>query len=179
VNEPVGPIRIEGERVVLRPVRPDEFEAVWQARQGLDPSTQPVMPEREALRRRMDASGYLVEGALDLGIEAEGRLIGGIQTYVPPTGRPLPPGVFELGIGLDSETVRGKGYGTEAVRLLVGWLFEHAGAVRVQSPTVPSNAAMRRVFDKLGFRIEGTIREFDQDFIVYALTASPARSGRS
>ena len=157
--------------MVLRPVRLDEFEAVWRGRQHLDPSVQPVMPDREALRRRMEASGHLMDRTLDLGIEAEGRLVGQIQTYVPPTERGLPPGVFEVGIGLDSESVRGKGYGTEAVRLLVRWLFEQAGAVRVQAPTVPSNVAMRRVFDKVGFRPEGMFREFDRDFTMFALTA--------
>jgi hypothetical protein len=33
--------------------------------------------------------------------------------------------------------MRGKGYVTEAVRLLVGWLFSHADATRIHVPTVP------------------------------------------
>lgn len=161
-------IRIEGERVVIRPLRIDEFEDVWADRLGAEPWEQPVMPEREALRARVERSGIMQDGAVDLAIEVDGKRIGEIQSYVPPT-RSLPPGAFEVGIGI-GPAFRGEGYGTEAVRLFVGWLFENKGATRVHMPTVESNIAMRTVLGRLGFSVEGTTHELGHEFLFYVVT---------
>jgi RimJ/RimL family protein N-acetyltransferase len=162
-------VRIEGERVTLRPLRMDEFESTYAARLDADPTVQPIVPEREALLGRFEASGIRRDGALDLAIEVEGHKIGEIQTYVPP-GRELPSGVFEVGIGIDDPSLRGRGYGTEAVRLLLGWLFTDANATRVHMPTVPTNVAMRTVLERLGFVAKGTVHELGLDFVFYVLT---------
>src|SRR5438093_11056031 len=114
-------IRLEGERVTIRPLRMDEFEASWTSRLQLDPTVQPVMPNGGSLLARFERSGIMQDGAVDLAIEVDGRKIGEIQTYVPP-GRALPADAFEVGIGIADPSLRGKGYGTEAVRLFVGWL---------------------------------------------------------
>jgi RimJ/RimL family protein N-acetyltransferase len=55
---------------------------------------------------------------------------------------------------------RGKGYGREAVGLLTRWLFETAGAERVQAGTDVGNTAMRAVLEHLGFRLEGIMRAY-------------------
>ena len=161
-------IRLEGERVILRPLSMDDFEQEWANRLEMDPSVQPIMPTRDALRARFERSGIMEGGALDLAVEVDGRMIGGIQTYVPPD-RALPPGAFEIGISIE-ERMQGKGYGTEAVRLLVGWLLSEPEATRVHLPTVPDNVAMRTVAERLGFEAEGTIRYEGQDFVFYVLT---------
>jgi RimJ/RimL family protein N-acetyltransferase len=127
------------------------------------------MPTRDALRVRFERSGIMEGGALDLAIEVDGRMIGGIQTYVPQD-RTLPSGAFEIGIVIDEPSMRGKGYGTEAVRLLVGWLFSHAEATRIHMPTVPDNVAMRAVAESLGFEADGMIRYEGQEFVFYVLT---------
>jgi RimJ/RimL family protein N-acetyltransferase len=164
----VNRIRLEGESVTLRPLSMDEFAQEWESRLEMDPSVQPIMPTRDALRARFERSGIMQGGALDLAIEVDGRKIGGIQTYDPPD-RALPPGAFEIGISI-AESMRGKGYGTDAIRLLVGWLFSAAGATRVHMPTVPGNIAMRSVAERLGFEADGTIRYEGQEFVFYVLT---------
>lgn len=90
-----------------------------------------------------------------MAIEVEERLVGDIQTY-PPSDRPLSPGVYEIGVALYDPADRGKGVGTDVVRLFVDWLFGE-GADRVQGAAAVTNAPMRRVFEKLGFRGVGTI----------------------
>ena len=90
-----------------------------------------------------------------MAIEVDGRLIGEIQTYVLPN-RPLDLGVYEFGIALYEPGDRGKGFGTEAVRLFVGWLFLR-GARRVQGAAAVTNTPMRRVFQKLGFEEVGPV----------------------
>jgi RimJ/RimL family protein N-acetyltransferase len=165
----VNRIRLEGELVTLRPLSMDEFDQEWANRLEMDPSVQPIMPTRDALRVRFERSGLMEGGTLDLAIEVAGRMIGGIQTYVPPD-RTLPSGAFEIGIVIDEPSMRGKGYGTEAVSLLVGWLFSHADATRIHMPTVPDNVAMRRVAERLGFEADGTIRYEGHEFVFYVLT---------
>lgn len=161
-------IRLEGKRVVLRPLSMDEFDQEWANRLEMDPSVQPIMPTRDALQARFERSGIMKGGALDLAVEVDGRMIGGIQTYVPPD-RALPPRAFEIGISID-EPMQRQGYGTEAVRLLIGWLFSDVGATRIHMPTVPDNVAMRTVAERLGFEGEGTIRYEGQEFVFYVLT---------
>jgi RimJ/RimL family protein N-acetyltransferase len=162
-------VRIEGDRVTLRPLRMDEFESTYAARLEADLTSQPIVPERDALLTRFERSGIVQDGALDLAIEVEGRKIGEIQTYLPP-GRELSAGAFEVGIGIDDPSLRGRGYGTEAVRLLVGWLLADMGATRVHMPTVPTNVAMRTVLERLGFVAEGTVHELGLEFVFYVIT---------
>lgn len=54
---------------------------------------------------------------------------------------------------------RGKGYGSEAVQMMVDYLFLHKNIVRVQAETHPDNKASQRVLEKAGFRLEGRIRK--------------------
>lgn len=161
-------IRIEGERITLRPLSLDELDASLAARRAADPTVHPVRPDRERLTARFERSGLLHDGTLDLAIDLEGRRIGEIQTYVPPE-RELPPGVYEVGIMIDDPELRGHGYGREAVELLVGWLFGETGATRVHMPTVAGNIAMRSVLDRLGFHTEGAVHDHGQDFLLYAV----------
>lgn len=54
---------------------------------------------------------------------------------------------------------RGKGYGTEAIQMMVDYIFLHKDTVRVQAETHPDNVASQRVLEKAGFRFEGRIRK--------------------
>jgi RimJ/RimL family protein N-acetyltransferase/predicted N-acetyltransferase YhbS len=129
----------------------------------------PAMPDREELRARFERSGVMRDGFVDLAIEVDGRRIGEIQTYVPG-GRRIEPGTYEVGIMIDDPGERGKGIGTEATRLMVGWLFAERGATRVNMPTAPTNAAMRTVLERLGFSAEQTVHDLGQDFLLYSVT---------
>lgn len=155
--------------MVLRPFRRNEIDAWWAARLNAYAEQPGGPPTRQSLRARLDRSGHLEGGQLDVAIEADGLLVGEIGTYRPPA-RTLPPAWFELGVGLFEESSRRQGYGTEAVALLVGWLFGEAGATRVQAATSPDNAAMRGVLDKLGFVTERTLKESGTEFLLYAMT---------
>lgn len=54
---------------------------------------------------------------------------------------------------------RGKGYGTEAVQLVVDYLFLSKDLVRIQAITDVRNKASQKVLEKAGFQREGTIRK--------------------
>ncbi len=92
-----------------------------------------------------------------------------------PAGRPLPPGTFDVGIGL-REHARGRGYGREALALLTGWLFEHAGAEIIEGTTDPANAAMRTVFQRTGWALSGPVTEAGRVWDVYRITRDDWRA---
>src|SRR5437879_384036 len=94
-----GEIRIRGSRLLLRPIRSSEIDAEWQAMVTADPMTIGELPDEASFKSRLARSGHLADGWLDLAIDLDGVSIGRIQTFVPP-GRLLPPGTFEIGIGL-------------------------------------------------------------------------------
>jgi RimJ/RimL family protein N-acetyltransferase len=56
-------------------------------------------------------------------------------------------------------TERQKGYGTEAVQLIVDYLFLSKDLLRIQAITNVRNKPSQRVLEKAGFRKEGTIRK--------------------
>jgi RimJ/RimL family protein N-acetyltransferase len=176
-------LKLRGSRVVLRPLRIDELDAIAEAQARLYSFVEESAPTvKRRLRKRIEHSGRLVDGWLDLGIEAEGRLVGDITARNPKNA--FPPGVFEVGISVFDEADRGKGYGREAMELITTHLFE-LGAGRVQATTSVDNLAMRRVLENLGFAHEGTLRGFmpghngREDYVLYAVTSGEWRPSAS
>jgi RimJ/RimL family protein N-acetyltransferase len=161
-------VRIRGSRLLLRALQPGEIEEEWQAMVTADPMAIAELPQEAGFRARLRRSGHLEDGWLDLAIDLDGVSIGRIQTFVPP-GRALPPGTFDVGIGL-KENARSKGYGREALALLTDWLFEHAAAEAVESSTDPANVAMRTVFQKVGWMPVGSLTELGREWIMYRIT---------
>jgi RimJ/RimL family protein N-acetyltransferase len=64
---------------------------------------------------------------------------------------------WEIGIALLPEA-RGHGYGTEAHRLLVRYLFAHTPVYRIEAATETANLAEQRALEKAGFTREGVVR---------------------
>ena len=165
-------VELQGERILLRSYRPDEFEAAYEQARRSTTRVGELSPER--MRLRVTRSGRFVEGRLDLAVVRDGHVVGSIEARAPEGA--MPPGVCELGIELVPE-VRGERLGTEAVALLARHLLSN-GFGRVQASTDVGNAAMRGALENAGFRPEGTLRAFmpegddRADYVLYALTAS-------
>jgi RimJ/RimL family protein N-acetyltransferase len=157
---------LRGERVTLRPLRPEELDQLLRhADRGVT---------RERMIERIGRSGEFTDGILDLGVEADGRLVGDIQARAPRLA--LPQGVAEIGITLFANGDRGRGLGREAVALFTEHLFDAHLIERVQGSTDVENTAMRRVFELLGFHEEGVMRGFmpaargrRADYVLYAV----------
>lgn len=139
---------------------------------------------KDRLRERLEKRLTLEQdGWFELGIEADGRLIGDVQARHPKNA--MPGGVYEIGITLFVGE-RGKGVGRRALEMFTDLLFREHDAGRVQASTAVDNAAMRRVFDVLGWTEEGVLREFwpaedgtRLDYVLYALTRSDWESRNS
>jgi ribosomal-protein-alanine N-acetyltransferase len=71
---------------------------------------------------------------------------------------------------------QGRGYATEALRLVLRFAFEEAGLHRVQAGVVPENRASARVLEKAGFRREGMAERYInidgrwRDHLIFAIT---------
>jgi len=70
----------------------------------------------------------------------------------------LPYRWIEISYGLIPNE-QGKGYGTEAVQLMVDYLFLSKDLARIQAMINVKNIASQRVVEKVGFQREGTIRK--------------------
>jgi RimJ/RimL family protein N-acetyltransferase len=165
-----GDVVIQGDRLVLRALRPAEVDAEWQAMVAgaADAVVSSVVTDEAAFRARLARSGQLRDGWLDLAIDLDGISIGRIQTFVP-RGRALPPGTFDVGIAV-REQARGKGYGREALTLFTDWLFEHAAAEVVEAATAEANHAMRAVFRRAGWTDDGTVTAEGHEWVQYRIT---------
>ena len=80
---------------------------------------------------------------------AEGRHIGWVNYYHLDEQAKR----AYVGICLPEEDVWGKGYGTEAVRLLVDHLFHEMELVEVRTATWTGNKRMMRCAEKSGFQV--------------------------
>ncbi|TVY42538.1 putative N-acetyltransferase [Lachnellula occidentalis] len=54
---------------------------------------------------------------------------------------------------------QGKGYGSEAIKWIVGWAFKFGGLHRVGISCYSHNLGARRLYERLGFEYEGAKRE--------------------
>ena len=72
---------------------------------------------------------------------------------------PTTPGYYywNIGIALLPEA-RGKGYGTQAQRMLAKYLFAHTTVQRIEAATEVGNVAEQRALEKAGFTREGVHR---------------------
>jgi RimJ/RimL family protein N-acetyltransferase len=71
-----------------------------------------------------------------------------------------PPSTAELGITLAPE-YQGRGIGTEALGALVRWGFDDLELHRLRGLTDDLNHSMRKLFTRLGFRLEARFVEAD------------------
>ncbi|GAA4528148.1 GNAT family N-acetyltransferase [Amycolatopsis samaneae] len=81
---------------------------------------------------------------------------------------------WKIGLVLAPEA-RGHGYGVEAQRLLVRYLFAHTQLNRVEATTEVGNRAEQRALEKAGFTREGVLRGYGfragkwHDNVVYSV----------
>ena len=159
------PVTITTGRVVLRPLRPEEIDAEWAAMVAGDDVAVNVVPDEATFRARLARSGRMLDGWLDLAIEVAGQAVGRIQTFVPPD-RVDQASTYNIGIGLHPPA-RGQGHAAEALEAFTRWLFEHAGATRVEGRTDPRNRAMQRVFHRLGWVLDGRVVDGGREWLLF------------
>lgn len=149
---------LRGDRVVLRQVRESELAMLWTLHADIANRgayyPRGVVSET-TFRTQFAESGFWSreEGTL-LITTPDDRVVGNIEWF--PTLRYLSE--VELSYQLFDRADDGKGYASEAVRMLVRYLFENRPLNRIRLVIHPDNTGSRRVAEKTGFRFEGLMR---------------------
>ncbi len=152
-----------GERVVVRPYRPEDaeqhFAAIEESRAHIAPwlpwvgGYASVADSRDYIAR--ERAHWLLREDMGLGIfdRATGRYLGG--TGLHPCNWDM--GIFEIGYWL-RVSAEGHGYMAEAVRLLTDFAFDQLGAKRVFIRCDARNTRSANVARRLGFVQEAHLR---------------------
>jgi RimJ/RimL family protein N-acetyltransferase len=149
---------IRTDRLLLRPFRPEDADAVFRASQ--DPETARWLTAIPDPYTREDARRYVEDVAprertdrlgLSVVLEADGELVGTGGLHLRP-GRLGP----EIGYTV-APWGRRRGYATEAAAALAAWAIR-LGAPRVHLFVDVANTASQAVARKAGFTHEGRVR---------------------
>lgn len=171
-----------GERILIRPLRPGDgeaiFEAVEEAREQIAPwlswvekTRTPSDSEEAAIR---GAARWLLREDLMVGIwdRDTGRYLGGSGLHRVDWTVPA----FEIGYWLRTSAWR-QGYAAEAVEVLCRFAFENLEANRVEIRCDAKNVRSKAVPERLGFVEEALLRNNCrdgagdlQDTLIFALT---------
>ncbi len=185
------PDALRSPRLVLRPLRPDDAEAIFAA---IDESREHLaawMTWVDAHRIVDDtrdwcarvAANWLIRSELMLGMfDAEtGRFLGGTGLHVHDWDRRL----FEVGYWIRASE-QGKGYVTEAVARQIDFAFDDLDARRLELTCDARNERSRLVAVRCGFVYEGRLRngfaapdDAVADALVFALTPGDVSARRS
>jgi RimJ/RimL family protein N-acetyltransferase len=151
-----------GKKVRLRPPRPEDSALLAQTaddteRDRLSWEVQfPFSPDRH--RRRVEKAIEADEDPGDnrlLMIETlAGELVGSVNIHGShPRHR-----TAEIGLGLRSRAYEGKGYASEATRLLLRFLFRELDYAKINLEVYEFNPRAIALYEHLGFRHEGRVR---------------------
>ena len=150
---------LKGKNINLRLVREKDLERMFDLGQDLDARGEffPVaLPTEATIRKRFAEHGYWGDDfRVMLIVDREEDLMRGLISVFKPV---FYQDSIELGYILYDVSCRGKGYMTEAVQLMTGYMFRLEKIYRVQIQMESANVASRRVAEKAGFKHEGTLR---------------------
>jgi len=176
---------LDGKLVKLRTVRSTDLDRLYDAHAAIrmrgDYFPLGVMSET-AFKREFGEHGFWqkTEGMLVI-TTMEGEIAGHIEFFRPVSYWDA----FELSYQLYDEQFAGRGYTTEAVQLLIDYLFWAKKENRIHLVIVPENGASRRIAEKCGFTLEGTARGAffndgrNQDVLIYSLLRADPRPWHS
>jgi [ribosomal protein S5]-alanine N-acetyltransferase len=166
---------LKGKSITLRPVLDTDLDQLYAFHIDIDNRGEfyprGLLPQ-PAFQKKFQETGFWSkdEGTLVI-VSPDGALLGHIEFF--KTVNYLDE--YELSYQVYDSEQRRKGIATQAVQLLVRYLFESRRINRIRLVIHPDNLASRRLAEKCGFRHEGTARGAwyhngkHQDVEIYAL----------
>ncbi|MGI0053968.1 MAG: GNAT family N-acetyltransferase [Thermoplasmata archaeon] len=152
-------VTLDGPRVRLRTARPEEYDRLldwYNDPETVAPFDRFELTPPEEFRRELEAAAgdpdalaprFVIERRSD------SKLLGFVGFYRPHPVLSLTDVWYVLG----ATEERGRGFGSEAVALLVDHLFERPERPRVGATCDIENVASVRLLERLGFRREGEL----------------------
>ena len=145
-------MRLEGERVVLRPL--SRVDAPLLAELGADPEVARWWPGLTKDHLIEKAEGR--EGVEAFAIEHEGEVVGLAQAW-----EETDPEYRHAGIDLFlASRLHGRGLGRDAVRTLARWLVDERGHHRITIDPALANKRAVRCYEGVGFKRVGVLRRY-------------------
>lgn len=151
--------KLPGKNIYLGTLERDQFKLQWEAF-GFDMDDLTEPPNIGNTKEKADVIFDRIKKGqgktlVDLGIFLnDGTIIGDIDLHdIEWMNRSA-----ELGIGIIKDQ-RGKGYGTEAMGLLIQYAFAAMGLDRVHANTMEHNFGCRKALENNGFIQEGVNRQ--------------------
>ena len=149
------------ERLRLRPFRDDDGDELFALQSDshvLRYWDSPPWVDRSSVARFMAGCTAMAENGTGARVAIERIADGAFIGWV--TFNSWNPDFRSASLGYClKESAWGHGYAAEAARALLRWSFEALDLNRVQAEADTRNAASARVLEKLGFVLEGTLRE--------------------
>ena len=147
-------INLEGSLVVLRRMKAEHLTSEY-VRWLNDPEVVKFSNQRFREHTLESSKNYL-----DLFIGSDnfflsiaeinsGRVCGSITAY-----RDLNHGTADMGLMVGDRSVWGRGYGLEAWKLLMQYLFSSGGVRKVTGGTLASNIGMLKIMERSGMELE-------------------------
>jgi RimJ/RimL family protein N-acetyltransferase len=144
---------LEGRNVNLRIIEKEDLSIVkeWVNDPEVMGEYEPILQETLAdLEKEYDK---LTEGQWFFVEKKDGSKIGYVAHFLSGEGK-----LTSLGYSL-IPSERGKGYGSEAIQIMVDYLFLSKNIIRIQAETDPRNIASQKALEKAGFKKEGITRK--------------------
>ncbi len=151
---------LKGQKVLLRAGTREDMSRQWDFEN--DPEiyfldgARPRPTSLESLQAFFDNTLSKNEGEdVNFSIEADGKYIGHCGLH----GMDAAARSCELSIEIGDHTYWGQGYGRDAIRLLLGYAFQHMNLNRVWLNTHSENERAIRAYRACGFVEEGRLRK--------------------
>jgi RimJ/RimL family protein N-acetyltransferase len=150
---------LSGEKIYLRGIDKEDAPATvtWFSRPEVRRGTRQYRPKN--LHGQIEFLTQMTASPTDIlfGIvlKEDDRLIGicGLH-HIDPVHHHA-----ELGLLIGDPADWGRGLGGEATRLLVGYGFDSCNLHRIHLTVYEDNPAARRIYERVGFKLEGTLRQ--------------------
>lgn len=170
---------LEGDRLMLRPLRPDDWDALYAV--ARDPQIWARHPShdrwQEPVFRQFFTEGLARGGALAIIDRATSEIVGSSQFAEPD---PDHPDEIEIGWSFLSHAYWGKGYNAEFKRLMLAHALAHYRSAVFQ--VGEDNVISRRAMENIGGVLTGRTRNFERAgvmvrHVIYEITREGLAGG--
>ncbi|MGK8523560.1 GNAT family N-acetyltransferase [Nocardia asteroides] len=137
--------------VVVRPARPEEYEAVGELTVEVYVGEGYVRPDSPYVRELADTARRAASALVLVAVHAD-RVVGSLTVARPgtPYAETALPDELEFRMLAVAKSARGLGAGTALVRRVIG-MARAEGFAAVALTTMPAMAHARRIYDRFGF----------------------------